>query len=272
MVLYNGSVITISILIFLLGVVAVKSARSGAARLFIVFFTAFVYVAIMLGPVQLLSYPKPTTMEWVNKNVTEAEVLHAEIREGDGIYLLLDWYGVPRYYKMVWNAQLAQELIEAMEQARQQAGGGSRPGARSQQQEQQDSDNAPVGEQSGLDEMLGPMGEQGEGERQGPLTEEQIRQGMGQGQQGQARRQASGQITSQGQQADQDGERGEMHNSGNGRVMMRFPFKDRGPRNEDGEQLEGRGPGSLERDIDSQAMFYPMPVPKYPDKQVPTDN
>ena len=173
---------------------------------------------------------------------------------------------------MVWNAELAQELIEAMEQARQQAGGGSRPGARSQQQEQQDVDNEPVGEQSSLDEMLGPMGEGEGGERQGPVTGEQLRQGIGQvGGQGVSGQGVSGQGEPTARQQSEPTARqqsSEMHNSGNGRVMMRFPFKDV----ELGEQLEGRGPGSRERDINSQAMFYPMPVPKYPDKQVQTDN
>ncbi len=284
MALYNGSVLTISILVFFLGIVAVKSARSSAARLFIVFFTAFVYVAIMLGPVQLLSYAKPTTMEWVNRNVNEAEVLHAEIRENDGIYLLLDWYGVPRYYKMVWNAELAQQLIDAMEQAREEAGGGDRAGARSQEQEQQDQQNEPIGEQSGLDQALGPMGEQGDGEQQGALTEEQLRQGMGREQgegQGQGQGQGQGeneggegqdQGQGQGQQGQsQGGGRGEMHNSGNGRVMMRFPFKG-GKTEGDGESEEGSITGMGEEDTRSEAMFYPMPQPRYPTKQVPTDN
>jgi len=244
MSIYNGSIITISILIFLLGCVAVKSARSGGARAFIIISACFAYTALFVGPLQLLSYAKPTNMEWVNRHVEEAEVLHAELREGEGIYLLLDWYGTPRYYKIPWDAILAQQLIEAMEQARGEAGGGQRPG--SMPPSERDGTDAEQ-EQSMLDQMLGPQGDnEGDGDVQA----------------------APQHLGTQGQ--------GQMQNAGNGRVMMRNPFKegeiDQGAAELDGDAVEGEGPSAAYNDIQSEAMFYAKPQPRYQEKVAPESN
>lgn len=242
MSIYNGSIISISILIFLLGGVAIKSARSGYARLFILVFALLAYGALFTGPLQLLSYAKPTSMEWVNRNVEEAEVLHAELREGDGIYLLLDWYGTPRYYKLNWDPDLAQQLIEAMEEARKEAGDGDRAG--SLPPSVREGPNADS--QGALDQMLGPQAQSEEGESQvGTMS---------------AQRQAP-----QGS---------EMTNAGNGKVMMRRPFKDgevvEGSPTDQGNEAEGEGPSADYDDTDSEAMFYAKPQPRYPDKVAPT--
>lgn len=240
MPIYNGSVLTISILVFLLGAVAVKSARSGWARLFIISTAVLVYSAVFIGPLQLLSYAKPTTLEWVNRNVEEAEVLHAELREGDGIYLLLDWYGTPRYYKIAWDADLAQELIEAMEQARGEAGDGDRPGSMPPQEDREGQE----GDQGMMDQALGPMGED-PGEEIPIGTQSAKRQGEGEGSQ--------------------------TTNAGNGKVMMRRPFQGEQEVGSDqqGENTEGKGPGSAFEDINSAAMFYAKPQPRYPEKTAP---
>ena len=273
--LYNGSVLTISILIFLLGVVAVKSSRSATARATIIAFTALAYAALFVGPVQLLSYAKPVSMEWLNRDVPEAEVLHAELREGDGIYLLLDWYGVPRYYKIPWDPILAQQLLEAMEQAREEAGGGDRPGAQTPTEGEQGQGQ----EQGLLDQLLGPMSDSDESGDMGEPGEE--------GDEGQGQTGAPGTGTGTmgamgmampGPQGDQQGGRGDMTNAGNGRVMMRNPFKERSVGEQDegegeegrgGDLPEGEGPSARYNDELTEAMFYPMPQPRYPEKFVP---
>lgn len=242
MPIYNGTVLAVSILIFLLGVVAVKSARSGWARLFIILAAALTYAAVFVGPVQLLSYAKPVSMEWVNRHVEEAEVLHAELREGDGIYLLLDWYGTPRYYKIPWDIKLAQQLLEAMEQARQQAGNSERPGSMPPEEERE----GQQGEQGTLDQMLGPMGEE------------------------------------QGERADlppgaegQPGPKSQTTNAGNGKVMMRNPFKTQDleeQQQRESDAPEGEGPSANFDDTESEVMFYAPPQPKYPEKVPHNDN
>lgn len=250
MSIYNGSIITISLLIFLLGCVAVKSARSGGARAFILICACLAYTALFVGPIQLLSYAKPTSMEWVNRNVEEAEVLHAELREGEGIYLLLDWYGTPRYYKIPWDAVLAQQLIEAMEQARGEAGGGQRAGSAPPSERTADDFEQ---EQGALDQMLGPQGDN-EGDGTEPMMAPQSMGIQGQGQPGQS----------------------EMQNAGNGKVMMRRPFSE-GQGIADGEsEAEGmedsEGPSAAYDDTPTQAMFYARPQPRYQEKTAPVDN
>ena len=284
--LYNGSVLTISIFIFVLGAVALKSARSGIARWTIVTFAALAYVALFVGPIQLLSYAKPTSLDWVNRDLPEAEVLHAEFREGDGIYLLLDWYGTPRYYKLPWNGILAQQLIIAMEQAREIAGGNDRPGGLSP--EQQDAGGGEEQEQNTLDALLGPIGdeegeertpeerEENEGENEGegePSNEGGDEEGQEGSQDGQGLSleelglgQPQDLYDRQGQMRQEQGqgqgqERGEMRNSGNGKVMMRLPFK--------GVLTEGQGPSAWYDDTLTPAQFYPAPQPKYPEKRAP---
>lgn len=250
MSIYNGSIITISLLIFLLGAVAVKSARSGGARAFILISACFAYTALFVGPLQLLSYAKPTSMEWVNRNVEEAEVLHAELREGEGIYLLLDWYGTPRYYKIPWDVELAQQLIEAMEQARGEAGGGQRAGSAPP------SERTPGDfeqEQGMLDGLLGPQGDD-EGDGTETMAAPQNMGIQGQGQPGQS----------------------EMQNAGNGKVMMRRPFSEGEMFSADGgeataEEMDGEGPSAAYNDTPTAAMFYAKPQPRYPEKEIPSD-
>ncbi len=277
MSIYNGSIIAISLLIFLLGAVAVKSARSGGARLFIIIAACLSYVALFVGPLQLLSYAKPTSLEWVNRNVEEAEVLHAELREGDGIYLLLEWYGTPRYYKIPWDAELAQELIEAMEEARSEAGGGQRPGSMPPSESREGEGE---GEQGILDRLLGPQGEeQGndvEAEGEGDQGE-----GEGEGDQGEGQGQGQSRMGMQSMAAPQrmgDVGNGELQNAGNGRVMMRNPFKQGEGEGQqlgealDGDLTEGEGPGAQYNDFESPAMFYARPQPRYAEKEIPAES
>ncbi|MFQ5958697.1 MAG: hypothetical protein ACE5LF_04940 [Alphaproteobacteria bacterium] len=67
----------------------------------------------------LLSKPKPVDLEWAHRNVTEATVLAASMREDDGIFLWLQIDGVaePRSYVLPWNRELAEELQDAQREA-----------------------------------------------------------------------------------------------------------------------------------------------------------
>ncbi len=90
----------------------VKAAAVGLAAVFLpLIYTAFA---------DLLSKPKPVGLEWTKRNVPEATVLAAQVREGEGIYLWLQLDGEdgPRAYVMPWDRQVAQALQDAQRQAR----------------------------------------------------------------------------------------------------------------------------------------------------------
>jgi hypothetical protein len=73
----------------------------------------------------LLSRPKPATLEWAQAQAAEAAVLGASIREGEGIYLWLQFPGIPepRAYVLPWDRKLAQQLQEARRQAERNGSG-----------------------------------------------------------------------------------------------------------------------------------------------------
>ncbi len=65
------------------------------------------------GSVELLSRPKPLRLEW--RDAAKAKVLGASIREGEGIYVWLQFEGTsePRSYALPWDMKMAQQLQEA---------------------------------------------------------------------------------------------------------------------------------------------------------------
>lgn len=71
------------------------------------------------GYVELLSRPKPTSMEWAQEATQNATVLSVNMREDEVIYLWLVPAGTkePRAYAMPWNKQRAQQLDTVMRQA-----------------------------------------------------------------------------------------------------------------------------------------------------------
>lgn len=71
---------------------------------------------------ELLSRPKPVSLEWARSTVPQATVIGANLREGEAIYLWLQVAGVdePRSYVMPWNRKLAQQLYEARQKAAKQ--------------------------------------------------------------------------------------------------------------------------------------------------------
>jgi hypothetical protein len=77
--------------------------------------------------VDLLSRPKPISMEWWRAHAKEATVLGSKMQEGEGIYLWLQLPDVaePRGYVLPWNRTTAEQLQQAEREAAQQQGGGS---------------------------------------------------------------------------------------------------------------------------------------------------
>ena len=82
--------------------------------------TALVMGIAYVGFLDLLSKPKPVRMEWAMRSVEEAQLLGSMTSEGEAIYVWLRIVGVsePRAYVMPWSRIVAQQLQEAMQEAR----------------------------------------------------------------------------------------------------------------------------------------------------------
>lgn len=67
----------------------------------------------------LLAKPKPIEFAWLEKSVEKAEVLSISFDEGKAIYMWLRLDGMiePRFYKLPWRQQTAEDLEDAMVQA-----------------------------------------------------------------------------------------------------------------------------------------------------------
>lgn len=109
---------------------------------------AFAYLALpMVGPVRralvsgsfalllgllffgysdMLGRPKAVQLEILNRGAAEARVLGAYFKEGDGVFLWLQLPDAaePRYYRLPWDAKLAQSIQAAIDQNAQRHGGG----------------------------------------------------------------------------------------------------------------------------------------------------
>lgn len=86
--------------------------RATSATLFLVLI-AVVYG----GSIELLSRPKPLRLElW--QQADKAKVLGATMREGEAIYVWLQFPGVdePRAYTLPWDMKMAQQLQNAMQE------------------------------------------------------------------------------------------------------------------------------------------------------------
>jgi hypothetical protein len=75
--------------------------------------------------VNLLSRPKPVSLEWWLAEAREATVLGSSLREDDGIYLWLQLPDVsePRSYVLPWDREIAEQLQKAEREAAETQGG-----------------------------------------------------------------------------------------------------------------------------------------------------
>ncbi len=87
--------------------------------------TAVLIVALILPAayitiLDLLSRPKPVSLEWSSRDLSEATVISAHLKEGDRIFLWLQVEGVdePRYYVLPWDEQVAKQLYGAQQEAK----------------------------------------------------------------------------------------------------------------------------------------------------------
>ena len=68
-----------------------------------------------LALTELLSRPKPASIEWAQRNVPEAVVISSQMVEERAIYLWLAIEGLdqPRAYSLPWSEELAKQLHRA---------------------------------------------------------------------------------------------------------------------------------------------------------------
>lgn len=73
----------------------------------------------------LLSRPKPVSLEWAHRNVTEASLIGSTLQEGKAIYLWIKMPEAdePRSYQLPWSREMAQQLQEAKREARKNRNG-----------------------------------------------------------------------------------------------------------------------------------------------------
>jgi hypothetical protein len=88
--------------------------------------TALLFIPVAYGGlINLLSRPKPVSLEWWLAESGEATVLGSSLREDDGIYLWLQLPEVsePRSYVLPWDRKIAEQLQAAQREAAETQGG-----------------------------------------------------------------------------------------------------------------------------------------------------
>lgn len=109
-----------------LAATAVRWTASGRARVAIsALFLGLLGVGLM-GGLDLLGRPRPMDAAWIERaRAEEVAVLGADMVEGQSIALMVKVPGEaePRLYALPWNQKMAEQLQNAMRDAREEGGG-----------------------------------------------------------------------------------------------------------------------------------------------------
>ena len=99
--------------------IAVWAPRALRVKLIALTMTALLLPLMYLSLAELLGRPKPVAFEWNQIAFTEANVVAADLREGEAIYLWLraDGAEAPRAYALPWNLNTARQLYAAQQAA-----------------------------------------------------------------------------------------------------------------------------------------------------------
>lgn len=103
-----------------LAAISIWSPRPLWAKVAALTIAALLLPAAYISLVELLSRPKPIALEWAQRDLSEAVVLHASWREGESIYLWLRVPGIedPRAYVLPWSQEQAEQLFAAQREAK----------------------------------------------------------------------------------------------------------------------------------------------------------
>ncbi len=98
-----------------LALIAIRGSGSIALRVGSVGLMTALVGGSYAGLAELMSRPKPSSLEWVRANAGDAMVAGSRLRENEAIYLWLVFDGEtePRAYKLPWNMDMARQLREA---------------------------------------------------------------------------------------------------------------------------------------------------------------
>jgi len=99
--------------------ISIWSHRKLWTKLCAILATALFIPVIYMSYSDLLSRPKPTNLEWWNRDASEATVVSAKLREGEAIFLWIEMpeFDEPRAYKLPWQQELAKQLYGAQREA-----------------------------------------------------------------------------------------------------------------------------------------------------------
>ena len=115
----------VALLVALLATISIWSPRTVRIKLAALIVSAAMMPAAYAGFSELLSKPKPVELEWMARQVAEADVVAADMQEGEAIYLWLKYPGskTPRAYVLPWSEQAARQLHGAQQKAEQEGSG-----------------------------------------------------------------------------------------------------------------------------------------------------
>lgn len=114
-VLFSASTALAALLAF----IGIWSHRRLTAKISALVATALFIPTVYLSYADLLSRPKPTSLEWWHRDAPEATVVASQLREGEAIFLWIELPEAdePRAYRLPWQQELAKQLYGAQRNA-----------------------------------------------------------------------------------------------------------------------------------------------------------
>ncbi len=102
-----------------LAAICIWSHRRLWVKISAVLATALFIPTIYLSYADLLSRPKPASLEWWHRDASEATVVGSKLREGEAIYVWIELADTnePRAYRLPWQQELAKQLYGAQREA-----------------------------------------------------------------------------------------------------------------------------------------------------------
>jgi len=118
--------IPLIIIFLLLAFYAIATATNLFNRIIIFILLLFGMSVSLLTLNYLLSLPKPTSKEWIHRDIDSIEIISTYFLPNIGIYLWVQLPSAdePRYYVLEWDMETAQKLQEAGDEKRENGGNG----------------------------------------------------------------------------------------------------------------------------------------------------
>lgn len=111
--------VVVVVLTTALVLIAVKGTLSGVYRASALGLAAALMFSGYIGFAELMSRPKPVSLEWARSNTGPVKVAASHLRENEAIYLWLVFDGEtePRAYRLPWDLAMARQIREAQREA-----------------------------------------------------------------------------------------------------------------------------------------------------------